>query len=93
MKIQLIALLLIFSNPFTSQENKLNKDKAAIKKMCGCFDVDFHFAETFSYSEDSTYKPSKVKHAGALEFAQLVEEDDDRVVIQHLLLVMICSIT
>ena len=87
MKTQLVALLLIFSNPFTSQENKLNKDKAAIKKMCGCFDVDFHFAETFSYSKDSNYLPSKEKHVGALEWAQLVEETDNKIVIQHLLIV------
>tara|TARA_Y100001933_G_scaffold54374_1_gene53742 strand:- start:2055 stop:2870 length:816 start_codon:yes stop_codon:yes gene_type:complete len=55
--------------------------------MCGCFDVGFHFAETFSYSEDTNYMPSKIKHAGALEFAQLVEETEDKVVIQHLLIV------
>ena len=52
-----------------------------------CFDVKFNFAETFSYSKDSTYQPSKVKIAGALEWAQLVEEEDNKVVIQHLLVV------
>ena len=55
--------------------------------MCGCYEVGFNFAETFVFSEDSTYKPSKVKYANALEFAQLVEENDDKVVIQHLLIV------
>ena len=87
MKTQLLALLLIFSSPFFSQDNKLQKDKDAIKKMCGCFDVDFHFAETFSYSKDSNYLPSKEKHVGALEWAQLVEETDNKIVIQHLLIV------
>lgn len=67
-------------------QNK-DKDKEAIKKMCGCFEVGFHFAETFNYSKDSTYKPSKVKHAGALEWAQLVKESDDEVIIQHLLVI------
>ena len=55
--------------------------------MCGCFDVKFNFAETFSYSDDSLYQPSKDKVAGALEWAQLVEEEDNKVVIQHLLVV------
>lgn len=81
----LFILAVIPNLVFAQKKAKL--DKNAIKNMCGCFEVGFHFAETFSYSEDSTYKPSKVKHAGALEFAQLVEEEDDRVVIQHLLLV------
>ena len=70
-----------------SQTYKKDLDKKAIKGMCGCFDVGFHFAETFSYSEDTNYMPSKIKHAGALEYAQLVEETEDKIVIQHILIV------
>jgi len=70
-----------------SQAYKKDLDKRAIKGMCGCFDVGFHFAETFSYSEDTNYMPSKIKHAGALEYAQLVEETEDKIVIQHILIV------
>ena len=74
-------------NSFFSQKSKQDLDKKAIKGMCGCYEVGFNFAETFVFSKDSTYKPSKVKYASALEFAQLVEETDDKVVIQHLLIV------
>ena len=74
-------------NSFFSQKSKQAQDKKAIKGMCGCYEVGFNFAETFVFSKDSTYKPSKVKYASALEFAQLVEETDDKVVIQHLLIV------
>ena len=74
-------------NSFFSQKTKQDLDKKAIKGMCGCYQVGFNFAETFVFSKDSTYKPSKVKYAGALEFAQLVEETDEKVVIQHLLIV------
>ena len=74
-------------NSFFSQNSKQELDKKAIKGMCGCYEVGFNFAETFVFSKDSTYKPSKVKYASALEFAQLVEETDDKVVIQHLLIV------
>ena len=83
--------LLLLSNFFFllsfSQQNSVDMDKTSIKSMCGCFDVKFNFAETFSYSKDSSYQPSKVKIAGALDWAQFVEEDNNKVVIQHLLVV------
>jgi len=53
--------------------------------MCGCFEVTFNFAETFQYNQDSLYKPSKTKSDKALEWAQLIEDDKDKVSIQHLL--------
>ena len=80
-------VILILSNSLFSQNSKQELDKKAIKGMCGCYEVGFNFAETFVFSKDSTYKPSKVKYASALEFAQLVKETDDKVVIQHLLIV------
>ncbi len=76
--------LLAFSFTGNSQTKK-EKDQTAIKDMCGCFEVTFNFAETFSYSEDSLYKPSKTKVDKALEWAQLVEDDNNKISIQHLL--------
>ena len=81
------SILTFITISFFAQDQTKEMDKNAIRSMCGCFDVGFHFAETFSYSEDTNYMPSKIKHAGALEFAQLVEETEDKVVIQHLLIV------
>lgn len=66
-------------------QNKQEKDINAIKSMCGCFEVTFNFAETFQYSKDSTYKPSATKSDRALEWAQLVEDEKDKVSIQHIL--------
>ena len=83
-------ILIVILNSFLStfgQSIKIENDKSSIKSMCGCFEVGFNFIETFSYSNDSNYIPSKEKHAGALEWAQLVEETDTSVVIQHLLVV------
>ncbi len=77
----LLSLLVI--GPLFSQEKDIN----AIKSMCGCYEVGFNFAETFNYADDSTYLPSKVKHASGLEWVQLVEEDDDFLSLQHLLIV------
>jgi hypothetical protein len=60
----------------------------AIKSMCGCYEVKFNFAETFSYSKDSlNYKPSKTKHDSGLEWVELVEDRPNKIVMQHLLIV------
>ena len=37
------------------------------------------FAETFNYSKDSLYKPSKTKTDKALEWAQLVTDDKNKI--------------
>ena len=66
-------------------QDKKTKDRDAIKSMCGCFEVTFNFAETFNYSQDSLYKPSKTKVDKGLEWAQLVTDAEDKVVIQHIL--------
>ena len=82
-----LLLALGVSSAAFAQENKLEKDRQAIKSMCGCYEVGFNFAETFSYSTDSTYTPSRVKHEKALEWATLLEDSDTKIVIQHLLIV------
>jgi len=89
MKKEIASFLLVFGviGSVIGQETKLEQDKAAIKSMCGCYEVGFNFAETFSYSEDSTYMPSKDKQTGALELATLVEDSEGKIVIQHLLIV------
>lgn len=69
----------------TNAQNKKKQDQNAIKEMCGCFEVTFNFAETFQYSKDSLYKPSKTKSDKALEWAQLVEDENNKITIQHLL--------
>ncbi|WP_394746948.1 DUF6607 family protein [Spongiimicrobium salis] len=66
-------------------QRKKKQDAQAIKKMCGCYEVTFNFAETFNYSNDSLYRPSKTKTDRGLEWAQLVVDEKDKVSIQHLL--------
>ncbi|QXP60451.1 DUF6607 family protein [Olleya sp. HaHaR_3_96] len=78
------VLLLTFAVSLHAQ-NKKKQDQNAIKNMCGCYEVTFNFTETFNYSKDSLYKPSETKIASGLEWAQLVEDSDDKIVIQHLL--------
>ncbi|NQX76638.1 DUF6607 family protein [Gilvibacter sp.] len=80
----ILFFTLIIALPLSAQSKK-KQDIAAIKSMCGCYEVTFNFAETFTYSEDSLYKPSKNKVSYGLEWAQLVSEDKNNVSIQHIL--------
>lgn len=83
---QLVVTVLTLTLAFhVNAQTKKQKDQQAIKAMCGCFEVTFNFAETFQYSKDSLYKPSKPKTAKGLEWAQLVEDGDNKISIQHLL--------
>jgi len=82
----LFVFALILSIQTNAQRKKV-KDQNAIKSMCGCYEVGFNFAETFQYSKDSSYTPSKIKHDKALEWVQLVEDKKNKIVMQHLLIV------
>lgn len=80
-----LALAILISTAASAQSSKKQQDRDAIKKMCGCYEVTFHFAETFNYSNDSLYKPSETKIEKGLEWAQLVTDKDHKIQIQHLL--------
>ncbi len=65
-----------------------SEDQKAIKDMCGCYEVEFNFAETFKHPKDpATYVPSKDKHEKAYEWVQLIEDQPNKISMQHLLLV------
>tara|TARA_B100001057_G_scaffold328286_1_gene328608 strand:+ start:7434 stop:8327 length:894 start_codon:yes stop_codon:yes gene_type:complete len=79
----LILLFILFSLSNLNAQNK--KDSEAIKKMCGCFEIDFNFAETFQFSNDSNYVKSKNYNAKAIEYAKLIKDEKGHISIQHLL--------
>ncbi|MFY0593141.1 DUF6607 family protein [Roseivirga sp.] len=82
-QILVIALCLISISALG--QNKKKQDKAAIKEMCGCYKVRFTFAETFA--PDRRYEFHKNYKSKGLEWVQLVEEDNNKVSLQHLLIV------
>ncbi len=84
-KLAFLTLITLSFSLGTQAQDKKELDKDAIKNMCGCFEVTFNFAETFNYSNDSLYKPSKNKVDKGLEWAQLVTNKDDKIAIQHIL--------
>tara|TARA_B100000900_G_scaffold97033_1_gene80126 strand:- start:11392 stop:12324 length:933 start_codon:yes stop_codon:yes gene_type:complete len=79
----LLLLIILFS--FSSIQSQKKQDLEAIKKMCGCFEIDFNFAETFQFSNDSNYTKSKNYNAKALEYAKLIKDEKGHISIQHLL--------
>ena len=79
----LIIILLLVSPIITNAQKK--QDIEAIKEMCGCFEIDFKFSETFQYINDSNYSKSKNYNAKALEYAKLIKDEKDHISIQHLL--------
>lgn len=61
-------------------------NRQQIDKLCGCFEVDFKYAETFS--PDGQYKfHEREEIGGTAELALPIEISDKKVVIQHLLVV------
>ena len=76
-----IHSLLIYS------QVKLKSDREAIMNMCGCFEIEFNFTETFQHSKDKNYKPSKDYSSKALELAIPIINEKRFISIQHLLIV------
>ncbi len=81
-----IALAYVLVSITSVAQGNKNQDIKAIKSMCGCFEVGFNFSETFSFSKDSLYKPSKAKRTKALEWVVLAEETENKLALQHILL-------
>ena len=68
-------------------QSKKSKDIQSIKSMCGCFEIEFNFAETFVFSEKEDYQKSKIYKTRALEWGQLILDEKNKISIQHLLIV------
>lgn len=68
-----------------AQESKKVKDQNAIKEMCGCYEVSFQYTETFSSEID--YEKKLDYTAYALEWAEIVEDKENEISIQHLLVI------
>lgn len=59
------------------------KDVNAILSMCGCYDITFEFAETFS--SDTAYEFHENYTASATEWVEAVEVEKGHISLQHLL--------
>ncbi len=64
-------------------QDKKKMDHNAIQSMCGCYEVTFEYAETFS--PDTSYQFHDRKTSRGLEWILADEIGDNSIVIQHLL--------
>lgn len=62
------------------------KDKQNVNKLCGCFNVEFKYAETFSPDKDYKFH-DREEISGGTEYIFPVEATDKRIVMQHLLVI------
>ena len=60
--------------------------KKYVESLCGCFDVVFKYAETFSPDPDYTFREREGINAGT-ELTFPVEVSDHKIVMQHLLII------
>lgn len=61
-------------------------DRTKIDKLCGCFEVEFKYAETFS--PDKNYKfHDREAISGGVELTLPIEVSDKKIVMQHLLVI------
>lgn len=84
MKYLMTAVMCIVTLSAFSQ-NKKKDEIAAIKSMCGCYEVKFNFSETFSPDKDYEYHDKYA--SGALELVLPIEESKNKISLQHLLVI------
>jgi hypothetical protein len=76
-----LALIVAVINTATAQTPEKN-----INNLCGCFNVEFKYAETFSPDENYKFHERETIDGG-LELVFPVEASDKKIVLQHLLVI------
>lgn len=84
-QLKILPLLILTFSIHLNAQSKKEQDQKAIKDMCGCYEVKFKYAETFS--PDIAYEKAYDYRVSALEWAELVTDKDSKISIQHLLVV------
>ncbi len=80
------VLLLIAFCPVIPVFSQTGSGKKNLEKLCGCFEVEFKYAETFS--PDRNYKfPERETITGGKELVLPVVWSDKKIMLQHLLVV------
>lgn len=80
--IPIIAVLAVLSFSFSATA-QLKEGAKHVQNLCGCFDVQFKYAETFAFVRD--YQFHDREEMRATELALPIEVSDKKIVIQHLL--------
>jgi hypothetical protein len=80
-KRRIFMLMPLLLPAFAFAQNGVNN----VEKLCGCFSVNFRYAETFS--ADDKYKFHEREDMNATELALPIEKSDRKIVMQHLLVI------
>nr|WP_299344652.1 DUF6607 family protein [Allomuricauda sp.] len=78
-------LTLLLLGLVVQAQTKKEMDREAILDMCGCYDITFKYTETFAPEID--YEKKLDYTAAALELALPIVDKDDKISIQHVLVV------
>lgn len=65
---------------------QISNGRKVVDKLCGCFEVEFKYAETFSPDPDYKYH-EREEINGGIELSLPIEVSDKKIVIQHLLVI------
>ncbi|MEO5564170.1 MAG: DUF6607 family protein [Chitinophagaceae bacterium] len=87
-KIMGLAAIVLIAGSVKAQTGKAQTlpDAQDVNKLCGCFEVEFKYAETFS--PDKKYKfHDREEISGGTELIMPVEVTDKKIVMQHLLVI------
>ena len=79
------SMMLLFAVVSLTAQDKKRMDRDAILAMCGCYDTTFKYTETFAPEID--YEKKLDYTAAALELALPIVNEDNKISIQHLLVV------
>ena len=87
MKLQTILCILLLQILFKTQAQTVNKEKdiESIKNLCGCFEVDFKYKETFSHKKN--YIVNDAYETSALEWVSYEPQIDGTIKLQHILII------
>lgn len=77
----LLSLLLVVNLAIAQK----SQDRQSILDFCGCYEVSFQFAETFSPDPNYTFKENY--YSSGLEWIVPVADEDEFISLQHLLVV------
>ena len=83
LRFTMIALSVLVANLVSFAQS--TQDLQAIRSMCGCYEVTFSFAETFS--PDTAYAFHDNYQSSALEWVDMVRDEGDLLQLQHILVV------
>lgn len=86
MKKQLLLATALTTLAFNNFAQK-NEDIQAIEQLCGCFEVTFNYAETFTNDTSKKYYAKPLDNHAVIEYVLPIEKSNNKFSMQHILVV------